>query len=168
MYRESCKMEMYRWETGHLRWQGRSGKNLWMCFTNIILDSKGKRIWQFKMIIENDIQVWLALTIGVLYLAGKLEKRKYGIGGGIAAAAGMFLWLWIVDARMILFGNPMIYLAKYMMLYMLTVVVVYATYKCHLIVAVFYTTAAYCLQNGAAQVWAIFTDEKSWEIWGII
>ena len=33
-----------------------------------------------KMIIENDIQVWLALTIGVLYLAGKLEKRKYGIG----------------------------------------------------------------------------------------
>lgn len=80
----------------------------------------------------------------------------------------MFLWLWIVDARMILFGNPMIYLAKYMMLYMLTVVVVYATYKCHLIVAVFYTTAAYCLQNGAAQVWAIFTDEKSWEIWGII
>ena len=36
-----------------------------------------------KMIIENDIQVWLALTIGVLYLAGKLEKRKYGIGGGI-------------------------------------------------------------------------------------
>lgn len=113
-----------------------------------------------KMIIENDIQVWLALTIGVLYLAGKLEKRKYGIGGGIAAAAGMFLWLWIVDARMILFGNPMIYLAKYMMLYMLTVVVVYATYKCHLIVAVFYTTAAYCLQNGAAQVWAIFTDEK--------
>ena len=54
-----------------------------------------------KMIIENDIQVWLALTIGVLYLAGKLEKRKYGIGGGIAAAAGRFLWLWIVDARMI-------------------------------------------------------------------
>ena len=61
---------------------------------------------------------------------------------------------------MILFGNPMIYLAKYMMLYMLTVVVVYATYKCHLIVAVFYTTKTYCLQNGAAQVWAIFTDEK--------
>lgn len=29
-----------------------------------------------KMIIENDIQVWLALTIGVLYLAGKLEKEN--------------------------------------------------------------------------------------------
>ena len=113
-----------------------------------------------KMIIENDIQVWLALTIGVLYLAGKLEKRKYGIGGGIAVAAGMFLWLWIADAHMILFGNPMIYLAKYMMLYMLTLIVVYATYKCHLIAAVFYATAAYCLQNGAAQIWEIFTDEK--------
>lgn len=114
----------------------------------------------FKMIIENDIQVWLALTLGVLYLAGKLEKRKYGTTGGIVAAVGMFLWLWITDASMILFGNSMIYLAKYMMLYVLTVVGVYLTYKCHLMAAVFYATVAYCLQNGAAQVWAVFTDEK--------
>ena len=29
-----------------------------------------------KMIIENDIQVWLALTIGVLYLAENWKKEN--------------------------------------------------------------------------------------------
>lgn len=121
-----------------------------------------------KMIIENDIQVWLALTIGVLYLAGKLEKRKYGIGGGIAAAAGMFLWLWIADARMILFGNPMIYLAKYMMLYMLTVVVVYATYECHLIAAVFTRQQHIVCKTVQHRYGQFLRMKKPWEIWGII
>ena len=49
---KSCTGNLAKWrctggKPGIPRWQGRSGKNLWMCFTNIILDSKGKRIWQF-------------------------------------------------------------------------------------------------------------------------
>ena len=111
-------------------------------------------------VIENDILVFLALTAGVLWLARKLERRKNTVMRGITGVAVMFAWLWIVNSDLFSGEKSVQNSIKYMVLYALTVLIVYETYQCHKITAVFYATAAYCLQNGAAQVWGIISDEQ--------
>lgn len=111
-------------------------------------------------VIENDILVFLALTAGVLWLARKLERRKNTVMRGSTGVAVMFAWLWIVNSDLFSGEKSVQNLIKYMVLYALTVLIVYETYQCHKITAVFYATAAYCLQNGAAQVWGIISDEQ--------
>lgn len=111
-------------------------------------------------VIENDILVFLALTAGVLWLTRKLERRKNTVMRGSTGVAVMFAWLWIVNSDLFSGEKSVQNLIKYMVLYALTVLIVYETYQCHKITAVFYATAAYCLQNGAAQVWGIISDEQ--------
>ena len=111
-------------------------------------------------IIENDILVFLALTAGVLWLARKLERRKYAVVRGTMGTAVMFVWLVIINSDIFQCEMAVRNSIKYIVLYVLTVLIVYETYQCHTIAAVFYATAAYCLQNGAAQIWAIISDEK--------
>lgn len=111
-------------------------------------------------VIENDLLVWLPLTIGVLWLAKKLERRKYWVAGGIAGAVIMLLCFFMVRSDRILLEKGILHSLQYIVVYILTVLIVFMTYKCHLIAAVFYATEAYCLQNGAAQIWGILSDEQ--------